>query len=224
MAKIFVAVPTFDHKIWTGWLNSFINMGQSFADRGHTIWLECWGGTYVYLARNVLVEMFWQSDCDSMLFIDADEGWEAEGAARLVESPHEVIAGVYPVKIDSVNEEGKTEIVFNIRGKYEQVDGNIYEGGGVPGGFLRISRSAVAKMKEAYPIMASLEGRRFNLFFDPMVTKGFNYLGEDYAFCERWIQIGGKCYIDSDITFQHFGTKTWTGNLAQSSKVGMRFF
>ena len=37
------------------------------------------------------------------------------------------------------------------------------------------------------------------------------YLSEDYAFCRRWQQIGGKIYADCGTTLGHVGNLPFSG-------------
>ena len=39
------------------------------------------------------------------------------------------------------------------------------------------------------------------------------YLSEDYAFCKRWIDIGGKVYARIDIDLSHIGKHYFKGNV-----------
>ena len=49
------------------------------------------------------------------------------------------------------------------------------------------------------------------LFFDCMVDPDTRrYLSEDYAFCRRWRDIGGKVWVDVDTPLQHLGQMNYT--------------
>ena len=43
--------------------------------------------------------------------------------------------------------------------------------------------------------------------------------GEDFTFCKRWRDIGGKVYLDALLRFQHIGRKAWSGCYAESLNV-----
>jgi hypothetical protein len=45
------------------------------------------------------------------------------------------------------------------------------------------------------------------------------YLSEDYAFCRRWQQIGGKIYADVQTTLGHVGNLPFTGCLEDRLKA-----
>jgi hypothetical protein len=43
-------------------------------------------------------------------------------------------------------------------------------------------------------------------------------LSEDYAFCQRWRDIGGKVYLDVNIPMGHVGPKMYHGCLGEWAK------
>jgi hypothetical protein len=58
-------------------------------------------------------------------------------------------------------------------------------------------------------------------FFDTMVDPDSGrYLSEDYAFCRRWRDIGGKVYADLDSQLLHVGQHLFRGDLARSLQIG----
>ena len=42
---------------------------------------------------------------------------------------------------------------------------------------------------------------------------GRHKMGEDYAFCRRWTDMGGKVLIDPEISMGHVGYKTFHGHI-----------
>jgi hypothetical protein len=61
---------------------------------------------------------------------------------------------------------------------------------------------------------------------DPEITKYYYKLfqndpddlkdgGEDFAFCERWNDLGGRVWIDPSITLSHVGDKDYSGTLGE---------
>jgi glycosyltransferase involved in cell wall biosynthesis len=175
------------------------------------------GNAVISYARALCVHKFMECGADYLLFIDADLGWSPEGAAALVKSPHEFVAGVYPAKVVQENK------VFMTRGLRETATKNYLETDGVPGGFMRLKRSVIEKMIEAYPETkvtyrkGSPQAKDVYLLFENMVVDG-EPLGEDYAFCERWRRIGGKIFVDPGLPFAHFGRGEWRGCMIEDDK------
>ena len=94
-----------------------------------------------------------------------------------------------------------------------------------PTGCMLIKRSTIEKMIEAYPDMeihqktvinGDMVNRPFYYnFFDTMFDKKTKtYLGEDYAFCRRWREIGGKCHALVTDRISHVGEHQYRGCFA----------
>jgi hypothetical protein len=61
------------------------------------------GSSLIPHARNSLVQMFLESRCQKLLFVDADQGWDANHALALFQSPRRLIAGITPHKRYPIN-------------------------------------------------------------------------------------------------------------------------
>jgi hypothetical protein len=49
------------------------------------------------------------------------------------------------------------------------------------------------------------------------------YLSEDYAFCRRWRDMGGKVWVDLNCKLTHMGQHLFGGDLAESLRVQGRW-
>lgn len=94
-------------------------------------------------------------------------------------------------------------------------------------GFMFLARSVFQKMSEAYGEDISyitdsttidnngnLIKKTVNrlAFFDTSIDINTNrYLSEDYTFCRRWQNLGGKVWVDPRIVLNHHGTFTYRG-------------
>lgn len=95
-------------------------------------------------------------------------------------------------------------------------------------GFMLIKRSVIEKMINHYqdlkytndvynvnPTMINSDEPVIEKYalFDTMIDPDNNnrYLSEDYAFCRRWQNIGGKVWLDPYITLNHFGNYIFQG-------------
>ena len=54
---------------------------------------------------------------------------------------------------------------------------------------------------------------RFALF-ECMIAEDGTYLSEDFAFCKRWIDMGGEIWADLRSKLDHVGPMTFHGDLA----------
>lgn len=87
----------------------------------------------------------------------------------------------------------------------------------VPTGFMMIKRHVFEQMSERFDIKyKSLEDngndRVFYAYFDCCI-RNERYLSEDWFFCDRWKQMGGKIYVVPDITLKHTGLCHYEGRL-----------
>tara|TARA_B100001250_G_C19741808_1_gene763410 strand:- start:163 stop:1092 length:930 start_codon:yes stop_codon:yes gene_type:complete len=91
-----------------------------------------------------------------------------------------------------------------------------------PTGCMLIKRNVIEKMIEAYPHLeiyqpTNINGKEekkdnmYNLFDTLHDTKSKRYFGEDFGFCQRWADIGGKVYGYIDDPISHVGEYCYTG-------------
>lgn len=81
------------------------------------------------------------------------------------------------------------------------------------GGLWLAKRSVLERMREQYPDLwhngdGPFTGRRVYDFFSGDVSeRGRKFLTEDYWFCQRWRDMGGAIWADTDIRIRHWGKK-----------------
>lgn len=173
------------------------------------------------------------------MFIDADVEFQPESVLRLLFSGHDVSVACYPKKY--VNFEGaKKEIIEGGKRPLEMASADLVVNLGKasapvingfaevldgPTGFMMIKREVFEKMEKQYPELhckndhANRDFEFYPALFDCMicpVTK--RYLSEDYAFCRRWQQMGGKIYGDTQTVLGHVGNLTFAGTMGHRVK------
>jgi hypothetical protein len=98
-----------------------------------------------------------------------------------------------------------------------------------PTGCMLIKRCVFDKMIKAYPdkniVQKTVVNGEYidkpNLwnFFDTLHDpKSKTYMGEDFAFCVRWKDIGGKCYAYVNDSIIHVGEHQYEGCFADELK------
>jgi hypothetical protein len=217
---VFIATPTHSGDVCCSYALCLLETVALLGRHGYHVQpFFVMNNAIISFARAVALKRFMDSGAEHLLFVDADLYWEARGALKLVQSPHEFVAGVYPAKTPEHNK------VFQTRNVRECATQNYVETDGVPGGFMRVKRSAIEKMIEAYPELTKpykverATGERIMLhyLFENIIGDDMP-LGEDYAFCERWRRIGGKIFICPDIEFSHYGRCEWRGNMLRDDE------
>jgi hypothetical protein len=195
----------------------------------------------VQRARNVAVGRFMQkSDAQYFMFIDADVHFDPQSVIRLLQSGHELSVACYPKKFVDWNQAAEAvkkgdernmamlsaSLVVNFGAeKVAIVNGfaPVLDG---PTGFMLIKRCVFEKMEKAYPELNCKNDHQnrdfddyhaaFDCMIDPVSRR---YLSEDYAFCRRWQQMGGKIYADTQTTLGHVGNLPFNGQLSERLKT-----
>ncbi len=190
--------------------------------------------------RNLCVSGFLESKCTHMLFLDSDISIGAKTILKMLQAEKELISVPYPLKAflwdkgfdeikqGNIKKPKDLEQIFNsypmkVADKNDILlkDG-IIEITHAPTGCMLIKRSVFDKLIKNYPDREIRQNTVINSklvlkkhmwnFFDTLhdpIEK--TYLGEDFAFCKLWKDIGGKCYayILDEIT--HVGEHQYTG-------------
>ncbi len=167
------------------------------------------GSSAVDAARNELASDALHDGFDSMIFIDADIGFDVDDALRLLARPEPVLCGIYAKK-------GRRGLASHFGDGVEEVLFGPEAGGPYPAryaatGFLRIRSWALRRMIErlGLPLCNSKWGRGVWPFFMPMIVPHeeglLHYLGEDWAFSHRLSQVGITPLADTSIRLWHWG-------------------
>ena len=200
--------------------------------------------------RNLCVANFLNEKYSHLLFIDADIDFESKTIFKMLELDREVIAVPYPMKtlnwdrvhkfkedIKDSKELSQTGFTYPIKVHDKEnikVKDDVMEVTHAPTGCMLIKRQVFDKMIEKYPelrisqptIMNGEAKDKENLwnFFDTYHDlENKKYYGEDFGFCKKWTDIGGKCYCYIGDYITHVGEYQYSGRfkdeLVRSSDV-----
>ena len=176
------------------------------------------GCPYLPVARNTLVAMFMKDkDATDLFFIDADVGFDASAVLKILERPEGIVAGIYPLKRDEGGYPVKIKTIDGVPiGRNGLVEAEL-----LPTGFMRITRICFESMEREYPELkyepnvvnvAGADVAEVYDFFNMGSLGSSEWTTEDFAFCQRWTDIGGQLWVMPDIDFTHTGNKAFTGN------------
>lgn len=182
------------------------------------------GHADIYLLRAQIVANFLADpDATDLVMVDCDVGWPEGGLLRLLAHDCDVVAGVYPKR--ELSPDGKVTFIYRSAGGAlsGDMESGLFEVWGVPGGFMRIKRHVLEKMVAHYgPELtaydAMVPGGKTCRLFDPYWFEDAKdgcrrVLSEDYAFCQRWRDMGGQVFMDVNIPMAHIGTHAFQGCL-----------
>lgn len=217
--KLIIATPFYEMKGFSPYIKSLLSMCHLLTDLG--VQYEFWnheGDSYVDRARNTLLARFMASDATDLLFIDSDESWDFmdnQAALNIIASPYELTGAAYPTK----NQWEHYSVNLDDAGEGYQVicpDTGMLRGTRCAAGFMRIKRSCIEKLQDAYPESQYMDSpyKRPLLVHELFQTqvKYRRLFGEDYSFCDKWTDIGGKVWIEPRIKFGHYGIQGFYGN------------
>lgn len=160
-------------------------------------------------ARNDLVKLALDANFDALIFIDADQAWEAEWILKLLSYPVDVVGGAVIKKTDEAE-------LYNVKANLPLV---VNEATGlIPvislgTGFLKLSRAALQALydiSEEY----SNEGKVNRMVFEIQVING-QLVSEDVAMCLKLDTLGLTVWLDPNMTCSHIGPKMWKGDFAK---------
>ena len=188
--------------------------------------------------RNDLTHVFLQSNFTHMIFIDADIVFDPMDVLACLSEDKELIGGPYPMKdIDwpwvrdlilakpDITEDDLQHLSrmyhFNYspnQGTYDAAE--FLEVLNVSTGFMLIARSVFDKIAGKWPnetyasnyskdLLRGVKRTVYNYFACPVEDN--ELLSEDYFFCKRWRETGGKIWLAPWMKMQHIGDYTYGG-------------
>ena len=211
--KVLIGTPSYDGKVDVWYANSLVNtIRMSYEKDVVIVPVYMAYDSLVQRARNDLVKLAIEEDFDDLIFIDADQEWDPAWVFKLLDYDKDVVAGTVVKKSD--------EVSFNVKalkeGMKTEEDGLI-EVDCVGTGFMRISKSA---LKQVWDVSTEYknEGKTCRMVFDIKIENG-DLVSEDNVFCKKWHDLGGKVYIDPNMTCNHIGVKKYGGNFMEYIKA-----
>jgi len=228
--KLFIAILALDSKIFCSTVTSLLDAFTTTVNAGiihfpRVMFLMQDGN--IPFARNRAVAQFMQTDCTDLIFIDSDISWDRESFMRLICHPVDVVGATYRKKIQDLETGALVEqyAIDNLSDENDMVKGSDPETGllevnGLPTGFLRITRNAIQKMinecdVQEYEIDEHGKPLTLHRLFSFDYVKERGEVSEDYRFCHRWREIGGKVWLDPWASVDHMGVVKFQGNFGK---------
>ena len=228
-----IATPMYGGNCKGIYADSILALTFQLAQRGDQVsFSKIYNESLITRARNNLVYEFMNSDADVLLFVDADEGFNASDVLKMLDTGKDVIGGIYPMKnfnwenIRKAALAGKNDLIrysgifaMNLLpGVKEITVSEPVQVTEVATGLMAIRREVFEKMEPHCPKYA-LNGSDSKFDFSKMVTEYFAtsitpegiLLSEDYHFCRKWRELGGEVYAAPWIAVDHAGEYIFSG-------------
>lgn len=169
------------------------------------------GNPYISAARAAMLQKALKWGADVIVFIDHDIAWRPQDLVKLINTPGEVVAGMYRYKKDDEQYMGATHDDPEDHKPMGRADGCLLASR-IPAGFMKITREGVERFRAAFPDLAINEGGLD--LFNHGVHNGIWY-GEDMAFSRRWHdEMRQPIWVIPDLQLDHHDkTNVFQGNL-----------
>jgi hypothetical protein len=239
---IYVATPVHD-QVSIHFTQSILDFQKYCFQNKLKVTFQLVKSSLVTQGRNLCVADFLTSGADYLLFIDSDIEFEPGTIQAMIDKDKELISAPYPLKninwkkafekiqagdVKTLEDLSNAIYQYPLRVPNEH-DISMHEGiievtHGATGCML-IKRSVFDKLMKAYPDKTIVQKTVMNgelvdkdnlwNFFDTLYdSKTKMYMGEDFAFCKLWKDIGGKCYSYVLDPITHVGEFKYSGRFA----------
>ncbi len=233
---LFVATPCYGGMVSQRYMISAIGLLRLGEQLGFRVTIDLLGyESLITRGRNLLVSRCLDDySATHLMFIDADIGFDPAQVARMLAFDQDVVAGMYPLKLLDWNsgmhravagEAVETAPLRYVGAPCEGAEAASHDGfvsGTYAGtGFMLIKRGVLEAMMAAYPHLRyaashvaaqpSLSPHQYALFDCMIEPETGVYLSEDYTFCRRWRDIGGKIWLDTRGALIHIGQHEFSG-------------
>ena len=202
--KVFMPLVHVGGSMRMKFFHSLMDALKSFNGEIEIAWAEFSNGIYVNRARNCAASQFLREGNlgDALVFVDLDIVFSPADLRRLIESPHEVVGGLYYLK-----DQEKRQACCRVKDPLEAQEkfGGVVEALRVGTGFMKIERGVFEKLKEAAkPYRHYCGNREWDFFCQPISEEG-ELVSEDWGFCDLVRSAGMKVMLDTGIRVRHEG-------------------
>jgi hypothetical protein len=235
---VFIATPCFGGLVSQHYMQSVISLIQLASQANFDAALALLGhDSLITRSRNTLVSQFLNTPAAThLLFIDADISFDAGQVHEMLRFDQDFVAGIYPLKvIDWSNPAIKRAVTARepfqaasllyvgtlCTGNEREREGRFATAIYCGGGFMLIKRQVIERMIAAYPesryktvhAYSNAKTAENYALFDCMIDKETgSYVSEDFGFCQKWRDIGGKIWLDTEGKLTHIGSYNFLGD------------
>jgi len=207
MRTVLVAAPSYDGKVNVWHATALAETSKIGLTKDiNVVALYMSYDALVQRARNDIFKVAYDSKVDDLVFIDCDVDWNPADFFRLLEHDVDIVAAPIIKKSLTVHD-------YSVKARNGLIaeENGLISVDGVATGFMRIRRDAVEKIwGAASKYREPHKPEPIRMVFDVKVVDG-ELWSEDIVFCQRWIALGGKIYIDPTINCGHSGENRWLG-------------
>lgn len=231
--KISIATPMYGGVCHGIFLKSLMTLIEQLKSRGHEVlYHDLYNESLITRARNSLTEIFLRSGSDYLVFIDADQGFDAAGVCRMIEEDVDIIGAPVPMKginwekVGQAARDGKTDLskhtaIYNVNINKEQ-KAMLMENPTEKVEVIYVGTGLVAIKRHVFDLLKTNVGQYrtdqnglgniqkgdgiYDFWNTGIDSASERLLSEDYQFCQLWKNTGGKIYLAPYVKVTHAGT------------------
>ena len=241
--SIFVATPVHS-EVSLHYTQALLEFQTFCHYKGIDVIFQLVKSSLVTQGRNLCVDYFLNTTMSHLLFIDSDIDFNAKDIETMVNLNKDVISIPYPLKTlnwdrgfkavksgkaKNGKELSKSMNTYPLRFEkgetIQMLPDGTSEVSHSPTGCMLIKREVFIKMiaklshlridQETVINGKMQKSKYFYNFFDTLFDPvAHTYLGEDFAFCKKWRDIGGKCHAYMNAYITHVGEHQYMGRFA----------
>jgi hypothetical protein len=204
MKKVFIGTVSSSATVSAYYTSSIFKSQKLLKENGIDCYLDIIiDEPLIQLARNKLLSLFIESDCDELIFIDSDQAWDPEDLLKLINIDKDFVGA--PVIL-------KTSNNYNVSFK-DPSSNELMEVDFVGTGFLKISKRVAEEVfsySEEY-----IDGDSVCRMAFEVKVLDKSIMSEDFMFCKKWKDLGGKIFIDTSINPYHIGSVSYQGDFKE---------
>jgi len=211
--KILVAIPVYDGKLQVQTVKCLLEEQFIATANGDELIVRFLPScSHAAMGRNQLAQDFMESDCDRLVFLDADVTFEAGDLVKIAHFKEDFVGGAYRFKLSSES----YPVGWNLDNKdLVATESGLLDVWSLPAGFMSLSRKVFEKLKEKYPEREYEHfGKKAHCYFQMAFLDG-NLYGEDSLFCKEWRDLGEKVYLYPELKLTH-----WDFNRPYEGQIG----
>lgn len=239
--KLCIATPMYGGMATSGFITSMLRLQNMRDTYGLPyVFQALVNESLIPRARDTLAAKFLASDCTELMFIDADIEFNPEDVIALQHFDKEVIGGAYPKKAinwaavkaavvgnpaitpEQLALAGQSWASHMFKGDYTLEALEPVEAKDIATGFMLIKREVFEKLAGScdtfQPPDDDPDRTPRKDYFTAGVHDGW-YESEDYSFCRRWQELGGKVWLCPWMVLNHQGFYNFPGGMLEGASA-----
>jgi hypothetical protein len=240
--KLCIATPMYGGNAKSVYINAIADFVNEIVKRGHSVvQVSVTNESLITRARNTLAYEFLNStDCDALLFVDGDHGFNPMDVADMIESGKDLIGAIYPMK--SINWENVRQAALLGKPNLDEYSGFFaanflsdnqtfqsnepFKVLDIGTGMMFVTRKVfedlepICKKYKNNSIGSNMPmGKEIVEYFTTSITEEGVLLSEDYEFCRLWRSLGNDVYAAPWVRITHAGEYSFSGNFLRTLEL-----